>query len=166
MIRDSIDTQLEALRDILHEMGSVVTAFSGGVDSALVSVAAHEVLGDNALAVTAVSPALAARELTEAEGLARQFGFAHRVIRTNEMEREGLYRQLAPPLLFLQDRAVYSPDRSGPRGKLRLGSPTGPTPTTKATIAPVWKLPPNTRPAAPCWRPGWTRRPSAPSPSG
>jgi uncharacterized protein len=70
-------------------MGSVVTAFSGGVDSALVAVAAHQVLGQNALAVTAVSPALAARELEGAEDLARQFGFAHRIIRTNEMEREG-----------------------------------------------------------------------------
>jgi uncharacterized protein len=70
-------------------MGSVVTAFSGGVDSALVAVAAHQVLGESALAVTAVSPALAARELEGAEDLARQFGFAHRIIRTNEMEREG-----------------------------------------------------------------------------
>ena len=107
MIRDSIDTQLEALRDILHEMGSVVTAFSGGVDSALVSVAAHEVLGDNALAVTAVSPALAARELTEAEGLARQFGFAHRVIRTNEMEREG-YTANSPRRCYFCKTELYT----------------------------------------------------------
>lgn len=106
-MNEGLDKQLEALRDIIGGMGSVVTAFSGGVDSALVAVAAHQALGRSALAVTAVSPALAARELAEAEGLARQFGFAHRVIRTNEMEREG-YAANSPRRCYFCKTELYT----------------------------------------------------------
>ena len=70
-------------------MDSVIVAFSGGVDSTLVAVAAHQILGQKALAVTAVSPALAQKELEETVRLAESFGFAHRIIHTNEMERDG-----------------------------------------------------------------------------
>ncbi|MEW9530969.1 ATP-dependent sacrificial sulfur transferase LarE [Microbispora sp. NPDC049125] len=66
---------------------AVVVAYSGGADSALLAVAATRALGERALAVTAVSPSLAASERAGARAFAREHGIAHLEVCTDEADR-------------------------------------------------------------------------------
>jgi uncharacterized protein len=81
----------ELERSVAHH-GSAVVAFSGGVDSSLVAAVAARALGSHALAVTAVSPAVAAGELDAAARVAAAVGIAHETIATDELAREGYRR--------------------------------------------------------------------------
>jgi len=81
-----------ALDEILRPLGRLVTAYSGGVDSAFLASRAHAVMGRGALAVTAVSASLARREREAAAELARRFGWNHLEVDANELQREEYVR--------------------------------------------------------------------------
>jgi uncharacterized protein len=84
-----VNEDLSRLESVIAGYGSLVTAFSGGVDSTLVATLAHRVLGERALAVTGISNSLAGHERNEAGRFAESLGLRHRELSTYEMEREG-----------------------------------------------------------------------------
>jgi uncharacterized protein len=81
----SAQADFDQLKDFLATLGKLVVAFSGGVDSSLLTAAAHDVLGENVLAVTACSATYPTAERERAISLAKQLGVRHSMIATTEM---------------------------------------------------------------------------------
>ena len=75
------------LEEQLRGLGRVLVAYSGVVDSGFLASAAHQVLGENMLAVLADSPSLARSQMQDAVAFAGEQGIPLTIIQTEEMER-------------------------------------------------------------------------------
>ena len=82
-----LEKKQDALCGHLAALGSVIVAYSGGVDSAYLACIAHRTLGDRAVAVTADSASYPERHRQLAIRIARDFGLHHEIIRTHELDR-------------------------------------------------------------------------------
>jgi uncharacterized protein len=99
--------KVEQLNALLDELGSVVVAYSGGIDSTLLLKVAHDRLGERALAITAVSASLPAAERQEAEAIAREIGARHVLIESHETENPD-YLANTPNRCYFCKQEVYA----------------------------------------------------------
>ena len=85
IVDKALDVKFADLKKLVSGYGSLIVAYSGGVDSTFLAAVAHEVLGVNTLSVTSRSPSVAPEELEAAIALARTKGWRHLVVDTNEI---------------------------------------------------------------------------------
>ena len=85
-LESSLQEKFLELRKLFHDMGAVLVAFSGGIDSTLVLKLAHDTLGSRAIAVTAVSPTFPEVELDTVRQLSQEIGARLIITETNQLQ--------------------------------------------------------------------------------
>jgi len=168
----------DRLLEILRKLERVAVAYSGGIDSTVVAMAAHLALGDRAVAVTADSPSVPRAEIAEAQAIARRIGIRHRLVATGEFSdpdyvrndgarcyfcKDELYSQIERLLPDLEAEVICSGANLDDLGDYRPGlkaaaehrvrHPLQDAGFTKADVralAKYWDLPTWDKPASPC----------------
>ena len=97
----------------LRAMKRVIVAYSGGTDSAYLAWAAHEALGENAVAITADSASIPESHKRDAEQFARQFGFRHEYVDTHEFENPDYVRNAPDRCFHCKDELFTRLDQVG-----------------------------------------------------
>jgi uncharacterized protein len=173
-----LQTKRDRLLEILRGIGSVAVAFSGGIDSTVVTKAAFLALGKHAVAVTADSASVPRAEIAEASLLAEQIGIRHRIVKTDEFAdpdyqrndgtrcyfcKSELYSRIETLLPELGAAVICSGANLDDQGDYRPGlkaaaehavrHPLQEAGFTKADVralARAWDLPTWDKPASPC----------------
>jgi pyridinium-3,5-biscarboxylic acid mononucleotide sulfurtransferase len=174
----ALNAKRERLLEILRGLGPIAVAFSGGIDSTVVAMAAHLAVGDRAVAVTADSASVPRAEIDDARRLAERIGIRHRLVRTAEFAsadyvkndgarcyfcKDELYGQIEQLLPELGAETICSGANLDDLGDYRPGlvaaaehairHPLQEAGFTKAdvrTLARHWELPTWDKPASPC----------------
>ena len=108
--------KLRALEARLEQLGSLMVAYSGGVDSAFLAGTAHRILGSRMLAVLADSPSLARRDMEQACAFARSLQMPLHVVETEELDRPAYARNEADRCFHCKDELFAAMEALG--GKL------------------------------------------------
>jgi uncharacterized protein len=100
---DDLQSKGERLQANLRRLGRTLVAYSGGVDSAYLAWAAHQVLGDKMLTIIADSPSLARTQLSDAVAFAQEQSIPLEVVATSELDRPEYVRNDSQRCFFCKD---------------------------------------------------------------
>lgn len=106
-VSKEVQAKYKRLKGILEEMGSVLVAFSGGVDSSFLLKTAHEVLKDEVFAVIASSETYPEKEKEEAIKIAQYLNVRYKIIRTRELENPDFVNN-SPQRCYFCKRVLFS----------------------------------------------------------